>query len=64
MIGSFYNLANAAYIDAGYNYGLRNQKIVESIGQNRVDGSITYNVSFNDNQVILTGAISDDINWL
>jgi hypothetical protein len=62
MQSNFYNLANSAYSGAGYSDGLRNEKITESIGQNRVAGTITYNVSFNDNQVSLSGAISDDIN--
>ena len=61
MKDKFFNLANAAYTGAGYMDGLRNEKITESIGQNRVAGTITYSVSFNDNQVSLVGAISDDI---
>jgi hypothetical protein len=57
----FYSLANSAYTTAGYTDGLRNEKITESIGQNRVAGTITYSVSYNDNQVSLSNAISDDI---
>ena len=61
MKDNFYNLANSAYLAAGYTDGLRNQKITETIGQNRVAGTIAYSVSYNDSQVSLDNVISDDI---
>jgi hypothetical protein len=62
MRSKFYTLANAAYTDAGFTDTLRNVKLTESIGQNRVAGTITYNTSFNDDTVSLANALSESIN--
>jgi len=63
MKGSFYNLAVAAYNEWGNGIptGLTNRKITESYGQNKVTGTITYSVSFNDAVINVPNAISEDI---
>lgn len=62
MRNQFYSLANAAYTAAGFSDTLRNVKLTESIGQNRVAGTITYSTSFNDDTVSLVNALSEAIN--
>jgi Sec7-like guanine-nucleotide exchange factor len=62
MRNQFYSLANAAYTAAGFSDTLRNVKLTESIGQNRVAGTITYSTSFNDDTVSLANALSEAIN--
>ena len=62
MKSKLYNIASAAYTAAGFTYSLRNQKLNETIGENRVSGTITYSTSFNDDTVSLANAISETIN--
>lgn len=62
MKSNFYSLANSAYTTAGHSGTLRNQKITESIGENRVSGTITYSTSYNDDVIDLSGALSEILN--
>ena len=63
MESNFYALAVAAYNEwgGGTASGLTNRKITESYGQNKVAGTITYSVSFNDAPIEVANAISEDI---
>jgi len=61
MKSKLYSIASAAYTAAGFTDSLRNQKLNETIGENRVSGTITYSTSFNDDTVSLANAISETI---
>lgn len=63
MKDSFYNLAVAVYNEWGNGVatGLTNRKITESYGQNKIAGTITYSVSFNDAVIEIANAISEDV---
>lgn len=54
-------LANAAYTAFGATGTLRTDKITESYGENKVAGTITYSVSFNDDEISLENAISENL---
>lgn len=57
-----YNIANAAYTDAGYAGNLRTIKMSESTGTNKNAGSITYSATFDDLVNIIEGAANESIN--
>lgn len=58
-----YDLANIAYqTDFSGGGTLRNIKKSESFGRNEAAGTITYSVSFDDAEVSIADAISEDIN--
>lgn len=56
-----YGLANAAYTAFGSGGTLRNEKITESYGENKVSGTITYNVTYNDDEISLENALSENL---
>lgn len=57
-----YEIANTAYTAAGKENNLRNLKISESYGENKLSGTITYSVSYNDAEILIEGAISEELN--
>lgn len=61
MKGRFYNHALVVYANSGADGALRNVEMTKSYGENKVSGTITYSVSYNDADIELAGAISEDI---
>lgn len=62
MKDKFFTLASAAYTAYGGPNSLIDVKLSESLGQNRVDGTITYRVSYNDDKPEVLGALTEQIN--
>lgn len=56
-----YDLAVEAYNNSGGEKALRNIETNKSYGENKVSGTITYNVSYNDLDPELEGAISENV---
>ena len=56
-----YSLATAAYAAFGASGTLRNKRITESYGENKISGTITYSVSYNDDEISLPNAISENL---
>lgn len=61
MKDKFFTLAQSVYGESGASGSLRNTKITESFGQNKVAGTITYSVSYNDAEIDLPNALSEDV---
>ena len=61
VLAAAYTLANQVYVANGYTGSLRNIELSKSIGQNKVAGTISYSVSFDDLAVTLENALSETI---
>ncbi len=62
VLGQAYTLANSIYTSSGVGGILRNVEINKTIGHNKVTGTITWSVSFDDLVVDFPNAIREDIN--
>jgi hypothetical protein len=56
-----YALATTAYTNSGAGGALRNIETTKSYGENKVSGTITYSVSYNDLLPELEGAITENV---
>ena len=61
VLGAAFTLAQAVYTSNGLTDTLRNVQLSKSIGQNKVSGTITYSVSYNDLAVTIANALSETI---
>ena len=62
VIGNAYAVANGAYGAASLGGILRTVEINKSLGHNKVTGTITWSVTYDDLVVTIPGAITEDIN--
>jgi len=60
-LAAAHTLANQVYVANGYTGTLRTIELSKSIGQNKVAGTITYSVSYDDLAVTIANAISETI---
>ena len=61
VLGAAFTLAQAVYTSNGLTDTLRNVQLSKSIGQNKVSGTITYSVSYNDLAVTIANALSETV---
>jgi hypothetical protein len=62
VLSHAYNLANSVYTSSGVGGNLRNVEINKTIGHNKVTGTITWSVSYDDLVVSFPNAVREDIN--
>lgn len=62
VLGQAYALANSIYKSSGVDGTLRNVEINKTLGHNKVTGTITWSVTFDDLVVEFPNAIREDIN--
>ena len=62
VLGQAYTLANSIYKSSGVGGTLRNVEINKTLGHNKVTGTITWSVTFDDLVVSFPNAIREDIN--
>ena len=60
-IAAAYALAAVVYVDSGGTGALRNIELSRSIGHNKVAGTITYSISYDDLVVTVENALSESV---
>lgn len=61
VLGKAYAAANSVYTASGLSGSLRTVEISKSVGHNKVTGTITWSVTYDDLEVCIAGAISCDV---
>ena len=62
VIGKAYAAANSVYVAASLGGTLRTVEINKSVGHNKVTGTITWSVTYDDLVITIVGAVTEDIN--
>jgi len=62
VMGNAYDAANSVYTTAALGGTLRTVEINRSVGHNKVTGTITWSVTYDDLVITIPGAITEDIN--
>ena len=62
VLGNAYLIANDTYGDSGHTGTLRNIVLSESLGHNKVTGTITFSRTYDDTSIDVTDAIRQELN--